>query len=76
MKYVFLILFLWSGMFVVRAQSYLLIDNKVNLRLCNFHMDLKGNFDYYDNIVLDLGDIYGSRFAGYNWKGDSLVLFL
>ena len=76
MKYVLLIIFLLCSLFTMKAQSYILVDNGINLRLCNFHMDLKGNFDYYDNIVLDLGDIYGSRFAGYNWKGDSLVLFL
>ncbi|WP_276802302.1 TolB family protein [Odoribacter laneus] len=76
MKYVLLITFLLCSLFTMKAQSYILVDDGMKLRLCYFHMDSKGNFDYYDNIKCNLVDIYGSRFVGYNWKGDSLVLFL
>lgn len=76
MKYFLLIIFLLCILFTMKAQSYLLVDDGREVRLCCFHMNSKGNFDYYDNIERNLIGIYGSRFVGYNWKGDSLMLFL
>lgn len=43
----------------MKAQSYLLVDDGREVRLCCFHMNSKGNFDYYDNIECNLIGIYG-----------------